>query len=252
MNDYSLSCTSGIDLLLWRLLSNNWQQVSSLSFHSSLDTQEVCLQTVATKTPRTPRAMTKQARRIQLIKATIACIASKGLSGTTMADVTQQAGLSLGIVNLHFKSKDKLLIETLQYVADEYQQGLEKIYSDSSLDIAEKIKAQANYDFSKKIIDRNKLAVWFAFWGEAKARPTYSDICARYDAKVANNLTALFTDLKSQGNYPDIDPQMTSIAYTALTDGLWLDLLISPRQLSAAKACAVVGNFLARQFPQHF
>lgn len=210
------------------------------------------MQTATTKTPNAPRAMTKQARRTQLIEATIACIARKGLSGTTMADVTQQAGLSLGIVNLHFKSKERLLIETLQYVADEYQQGLEHIYRDSNLSVVEKIAAQANYDFSKKIIDRDKLAVWFAFWGEAKARPTYSDICARYDAKVANNLTALFEQLKSAGSYVDVDPHMVSITYTALTDGLWLDLLISPRQLSAAKAAAVVSNFLASQFPQHF
>ena len=37
-----------------------------------------------------------------------------------MADITQEAGLSLGIVNLHFKSKDKLLLETLKYISEEY------------------------------------------------------------------------------------------------------------------------------------
>ena len=57
------------------------------------------------------RAMSKQARREQLIQATIKCIAKNGLSGTTMADITREAGLSLGIVNLHFESKEKLLIE---------------------------------------------------------------------------------------------------------------------------------------------
>mgnify|MGYP002640979156 FL=1 len=67
-----------------------------------------------------PRSLSKQARRKQLIEATIQCIADKGLSGTTMADVTQRAGLSLGIVNLHFQSKEKLLIETLNFISDEY------------------------------------------------------------------------------------------------------------------------------------
>ena len=210
------------------------------------------MQTAVTKTAITARSASKQARRQQLIEATIQCIARKGMSSTTMADVTQQAGLSLGIVNLHFVSKEKLLIETLQYVADEYQQGLEKIYRDKTLSAPEKIKAQADYDFSKKIIKRDKLAVWFAFWGEAKARPTYSDICARYDALVASNLTTLFEQLKSSGNYADINASRVSIGYTALTDGLWLDLLISPRKLSVAEAREVVDDFLASQFPQHF
>ena len=37
-----------------------------------------------------------------------------------MADVADGAGLSRGIVNFHFESKEKLLVATLQYMADEY------------------------------------------------------------------------------------------------------------------------------------
>ena len=124
--------------------------------------------------------MPAQARRDQLILATIKCIATKGLSGTTMADITTEAGLSLGIVNLHFKSKEKLLIDTLRYISDEYTSGLDKIFNDQSKTVQEKIIAWVSYDFSRKITDRNKLAVWFAFWGETKSRPTYLAICANY------------------------------------------------------------------------
>ena len=59
----------------------------------------------------TPRSLPAKTRRKQLIKATIKCIAKNGLSGTTMADVTKLAGLSLGIVNLHFETKE---IETIE------------------------------------------------------------------------------------------------------------------------------------------
>ena len=72
------------------------------------------------------RTLAKQRRREQLIKATINCVAKRGFSATTMADITQEAGLSLGIVNLHFKSKDKLLLETLKYMAEEYRRHWEK------------------------------------------------------------------------------------------------------------------------------
>ena len=109
------------------------------------------MQTAAIKTAIMTRSASKLARRQQLIDATIQCLARKGLSGTTMVDITQQAGLSLGIVNLHFISKERLLIETLQFVADEYQQGLEKIYRNKTLSVEEKIKAQADYDFSKRL-----------------------------------------------------------------------------------------------------
>ena len=47
----------------------------------------------------------KAERRQQLIDATIRCIAQHGLSSVTMQMVTREAGLSVGIANLHFQSK---------------------------------------------------------------------------------------------------------------------------------------------------
>ena len=93
---------------------------------------------IKTEFANTPRSLSKKARRKQLIEATIKCIADNGLSGTTMADVTQQAGLSLGIVNLHFQSKEKLLIETMRYISTEYTDGLTKIFNDQSLSAEQK------------------------------------------------------------------------------------------------------------------
>jgi len=199
-----------------------------------------------------PKSLSKQARRKQLIEATIQCIADKGLSGTTMADVTQRAGLSLGIVNLHFQSKEKLLIETLNFISDEYTSGLNKIFNNQRLNTEQKILAHINFDFSREIIDRNKLAVWFAFWGETKSRPAYFSICASYIMEIANNLTNLFALLKQQGDYTEVDPELVCTCYTALSDGLWLDLLITPKGLKPAQAQSIAMHYLATQFPNHF
>ena len=65
----------------------------------------------------------KAERRQQLIDATIRCIAQHGLSAVTMQMVTREAGLSLGIANLHFESKDNLLKETLRFVAEDTTAG---------------------------------------------------------------------------------------------------------------------------------
>ena len=72
---------------------------------------------------KAPRVQPPEVRREQLISATMKSIARNGLSGTTMAEVTKEAGLSLGIANLHFKSKEKLLIETLTHMTGEYHDG---------------------------------------------------------------------------------------------------------------------------------
>ena len=66
------------------------------------------------------RKASKETRQQQLIEATIDSLAKRGYSDTTLADVADGAGLSRGIVNFHFESKEKLLVATLQYMADEY------------------------------------------------------------------------------------------------------------------------------------
>ena len=210
------------------------------------------MEAVKTKSSDTPRSMPKQARRKQLIEATIKCIAEKGLSGTTMADVTQQAGLSMGIVNLHFETKEKLLIETLRFISTEYTSGLTKIFNNEKLSTEEKITSHVSFDFSRKITDRNKLAVWFAFWGETKSRPTYPSVCADDINEIATNLTKPFAELKEEGNYTSIDPELVCVCYTALSDGLWLDLLVTPRGLKPDQAQTVAMHYLGTQFYNHF
>ena len=74
----------------------------------------------AQENPSRGRKAPKETRRLQLIEATIDSLAKRGYAETTMADVTEGAGLSRGIVNFHFESKEKLLVATLQHMYEEY------------------------------------------------------------------------------------------------------------------------------------
>ena len=59
------------------------------------------------------RVANKKTSNLKLISSAIKNISEKGINEITMLDVSQGAGLSQGIVNFHFKSKELLLIETL-------------------------------------------------------------------------------------------------------------------------------------------
>src|SRR3989338_7129431 len=68
-----------------------------------------------------PRKMPRDARREQLIEATIEVMAEQGFARITLADVARKAGLAHGLVNFHFQTKDALLAETLSYLSQEYR-----------------------------------------------------------------------------------------------------------------------------------
>src|SRR5436190_24079044 len=84
-----------------------------------------------TTLPPPGRKASKDVRRQQLIEATIDVMARKGYAGTTMADVAKQAGLSSGIVNFHFETKENLLAETLKMLSDEYRGNWQKALADT-------------------------------------------------------------------------------------------------------------------------
>jgi len=198
------------------------------------------------------RTESKQKRRSQLIQATIRSIANHGLSDTTIASVSSEAGLSQGIINLHFQSKDKLLLETLAYVVDEYKTTWEKALEHAGPSSAERLAALVEVDFDKSVCDRNKLAVWFAYWSETKSRPTYRALCAERDRGYDLKLRALCADLVEEGEYQGLDPGLVAAGMAAMTEGLWLDMLVNPRQMNPKKAKQISLTYLARAFPRHF
>ena len=198
------------------------------------------------------RTAPPEARREQLILATIRSVADRGLADTTIATVAQEAGLSQGIVNLHFRSKDGLLTETLRYLADEYRNAVQEAAEIASVSPVEGLLAMVELDFRRTICSREKLAVWFAFWGERRFRPTYRRICAERDRSYDDMVRVICARLCDEGGYRDVEPALVADGLSALTDGLWLDLLVRPDSMSRERAKRVTLSYLADVFPRHF
>ena len=207
---------------------------------------------IAMKTAIKKRTAPKEERQQQLIQATIRSVAGNGLSDTTMATVSREAGLSQGIINLHFQSKDRLLVETLRFLSEQYRHAWEKAVFKAGDAPADKLAAMVATDFKPPVCDRNKLAVWFAFWGESKSRPTYRKICALRDRAYRVEMVQVCEELVETGGYEDIDAGSVAAGLSAMTSGLWLDMLTNPRSMSRQRAKQICMSYLATTFPRHF
>jgi AcrR family transcriptional regulator len=205
----------------------------------------------AQQTEKKGRKASKETRRLQLIDATIDSLAKRGYSETTMADVADGAGLSRGIVNFHFESKEKLLIATLQHMADEYSAHWRNAIAKAGVNPAMQLKALVAADFDRAICNKRKLAAWCAFWGEAKSRPTYQSLCGARDDAYQNLLAELCGALIRDGGY-DADPRESALALDALLEGLWLRLMLTNGTVTREAALDAALAFLAAMFPKHF
>lgn len=198
----------------------------------------------------------KEVRQEELIAATMRCIARVGLSATTLQMVTREAGLSLGIANLHFQSKENLLRATLESVMREYHSGQFAILEDEDEDEGEvspavRLGRLLDFQFSARVTNREKMSVWFAYYGEASARPMYQKICASMDRLAANKLEQVLAALISTGGYQRLDAKQLATGYLAMIDGLWLSLLVAPRSLTKKNAKHIAATYLIDAFPRH-
>ena len=198
------------------------------------------------------RTASRERRRRQLIDATMKCIGRKGIGGTTLGDVAREAGLSAGIVNLHFKSKDNLLRETLRTLAGEYRAEFEREVGRENRTAAEKLLALMELDIRPSVCQPSKLAVWFAFWGEVKSRPTYRRICDELDRHYDEVVQELCAQIIAEGSYAHADAASIALALNSLTNGLWLSCLINPKTWRRSEAEAAIRGYLASTFPEHF
>lgn len=198
------------------------------------------------------RELAKEARRLQLIEATIDGIARKGFTDVKIADVAEAAGLSVGIVNFYFKSKDALLIATLKHLVEEYERHVAQSLGRAGKSAAAQIDAMIEADFARTHANRKYVTVWYAFWGETRWRPEFSKLCADLSTSFQASMTESMRQLIEEGGYQDIDPSLVARGFNAMIDGLWLDMLINPKQTDRDTAKASVRAFLAGLFPKEF
>jgi TetR/AcrR family transcriptional repressor of bet genes len=203
------------------------------------------------ETEKRGRKASKETRRLQLIEATIDSLAKRGYSETTMADVADGAGLSRGIVNFHFESKEKLLVATLQYMADEYSAHWRAAREKAGGDPARQLQMLVAADFDRSICNKRKLAAWCAFWGEAKSRPTYQALCGARDKAYQNVIVDLCAALKADAGY-DFEPHSMALGLSAMLEGLWLRLMMGTENVTRETAHQAATEYLAAAFPKHF
>jgi TetR/AcrR family transcriptional repressor of bet genes len=194
----------------------------------------------------------KEVRRKQLIDATIRAIGRVGYAGLTLTHVASEAGLSPGIVNFYFKSKDQLLLATLEQIAEEYGAFWQGAIDKGKISPAAGLEAMIEADFHASVCNPEKVTVWFAFWAEARNRPAYLDFVAKLESDYLQQTESLCARLIAEGGYEGIEPDQAAAGLNAMIDGLWFDCLMTPGQFDRQYAKRTCIAYLAALFPSHF
>lgn len=199
----------------------------------------------------TPRKLSREARRTQLIESTIEIIAQRGYARTTLTDVARHAGLSHGLVNFHFETKERLLGETLAYLAEEYRRSWTAALAATGPEPALRLDAMIRADFNPEICTPSRLAAWCAFWGEAQSRPLYQEQCGSNDQEYNRVLEGICRELLTETGQSG-DPVRIARVLRVTTEGVWQDLMTMNCPYSKDEALGTVFTCAAAFFRGKF
>lgn len=138
--------------------------------------------------------MRGDAARALLIQTFIAAVARYGLEGTTISRLSELSGQSRGLVSFHFQGKDNLIEAALDHAIGVYAQSWETHVLAGVRPAQDRIRAAIDHDLDFTGTHPEILALWWAAWGETRAKEIYGRLSTARDESFVNDLRRMFRE----------------------------------------------------------
>ncbi|MEM7741405.1 MAG: TetR family transcriptional regulator C-terminal domain-containing protein [Pseudomonadota bacterium] len=168
------------------------------------------------------RRIDKEGHRLVLLEATASAIIKYGIAGTTISRIQEISGVSRGMINLHFQSKDKLIVALAQHIDAEYQANRRRVSSSPSQTPRGRLYAAVRAEFSDEILNKKLGAVWMALRSECNARPDLRPYIETRDKAFYRELRQCFHQISKTTGKPR-DGRRATLALMALIEGMLTD-----------------------------
>lgn len=190
---------------------------------------------------RSGRTSIEKIRRQDLVEAAYLTFLEHGLSGMTMMRIGERAGMSHGIVNYYFKSKDELLSAVVRkanfLIIQDTARRLRMARTPR-----ERISAIIAGNFPHNLFTRDIARAWVSYYAALGQQPQFERLQNAVDRRLRSNLIHALRHLTTPER---VDEITTGIA--VLIDGLWLRHAKSNDNIDEAAAIAHVENYVTSQ-----
>jgi len=168
-------------------------------------------------------------RQRELIDAGIACLGEGGMSGFTIDRIRRRAGVSRGLINHYFRSKDDLLLAI-------YAQMTEHLLADRQpRRPPDYLREIIDINFDERTFNASNLRAWLAVWGEIAGNRALFDLHRRRYEGYQSRIAAALGELGAAQGL-DFEPRQLARQLIALIDGLWLEYCLHPDEFTLAAA----------------
>jgi TetR/AcrR family transcriptional regulator, transcriptional repressor of bet genes len=179
---------------------------------------------------RIVRTSIEKIRRQDLVEAAYQTFLEHGLGGMTMARIGERAGMSHGIVNYYFKSKDMLLSAVVRKANFLIMQDAARRLR-VAISPRERVSAIIASNFSDSLFTRDIARAWVSYFAAFGQHPEFERLQIAVDRRLTSNL------LHCLGQLVDAERAREIARGVAVQiDGLWLRHAKSSDDIDAATA----------------
>ena len=155
-----------------------------------------------------------------------------------MRSICTLAGVSPGLLRHYFDGIDALIAATYRWTGDRVQAALDVAVSAAPDSPRDRLLAYLTASFAPPIADPELLATWLAFWSLTKTDLRIGELHTEIYQDYRDGLAALIGPLAPG------DHRLTTVALTALVDGLWLELSLGDAPFTRDEAASLCERWL--------
>jgi len=185
-------------------------------------------------------------RRRLLVDGTIKSMAERGVAGTTVRSICDDAGSSRGLIAHYYANKEELVAEAFRHlfttVSRQVREGQDRL-GGTALD---RLKALPRLIFSPPVFTELNRHAFLAFWHEIRFNPAVRQVNKELYLDYTRRTEASFARAAEECDV-SIDYRSAAIGLLALIDGLWLQLSIDDKTVSRGKAFELCLRYIDSQ-----
>ena len=192
-----------------------------------------------------PATENNEARRIQMLRAAAELICERGFSETRISDVAKRAGVSSALVIYYFGTRDRLLVDALRHSEESFYEAAEQMLSEVP-SVRERLSLLIQWTCVPEAENEipGAWGLWFDLWAQAfrhdEVKAGRVELDARWRRMIVDTVES--ADLTS-----DVDAKMFALEFSALLDGLSIQVALEDPEVDSKVAYEIAMRFAERE-----
>ena len=189
---------------------------------------------------------TGDARRRELVKATLAVMSERGFADTRITDVAERAGISPALVIYYFKTKDGLLTEALRSAEDSWYEAGAARSSSLESGVARLTEIVAMTCLHQQDEDLpESWALWLDLWAQSVRNPDVAKVRREFDEHWRQTIADIVRMGQGTGEFAPVDADDFAITLSSLLDGVAIQIALDDPVVTPERAFEVAMNVAA-------